>query len=131
MGERGPLGIIHPEVVAVESWFEPMKVGGYLTGDDIRLACVDVTMSHEMMIGLDGTFFSRRELSSSYFMWAEQSAFLWDFSMTRRGTGSSSPQTTRRCRRSSPRGWPDSGSTIFGPVRAGVWHGAIRCRDRG
>jgi len=67
MGRTGALGIIHPEVVAVESWFEPMKVGGYLTGDDIRLACVDVHMSHEMMIGLDGTFFSRRELSSSYF----------------------------------------------------------------
>jgi hypothetical protein len=83
-GEPGPLGIIHPEVVAVESWFKPMKVGGYLTGDDIRLACVDVHMSHEMMIGLDGTFYSRRELSSSYFMWTEQSAFLWDFSMTHR-----------------------------------------------
>lgn len=82
-GEPGPLGIVHAEVVAVESWFKPMKVGGYLTGDDIRLACVDVHMSHEMMIGLDGTFYSRRELSSSYFMWTEQAAFLWDFSMTR------------------------------------------------
>ena len=86
-GERGPLGIIHPEVVAVESWFEPMKVGGYLPplepDEEPMLACVDVHMSHEMMIGLDGTFYSRRELSSSYFMWTEQSAFLWDFSMTR------------------------------------------------
>ena len=81
-GEWGPLGIIHPKVVAVESWFKPMKVGGYLTGNNIRLACVDVHMSHEMMLGLDGTFYSRRELSSSYFMWTEQAAFLWDFSMS-------------------------------------------------
>ena len=86
-GEWGPLGIIHQEVVAVESWFEPMKVGGYLPplepDEEPRLACVDVHMSHEVMIGLDGTFYIRRELSSSYFMWTEQAAFLWDFSVTR------------------------------------------------
>jgi hypothetical protein len=83
-GERGPLGIIHPEVVARESWFQPMKVGGYLEGKKPRLACADVHMSHEMMIGLDGTFYcNRSELSSSYFLWTEQTAVLWDFSMTR------------------------------------------------
>jgi hypothetical protein len=90
-GERGPLGIIHPEVVAIESWFEPMKVGGYLPdeepllpGEEPLLACADVHMSHEMMIALDGTFYcNKSELSSSYFLWTEQAAFLWDFSMTR------------------------------------------------
>src|SRR5262245_44019173 len=56
-GERGPLGIIHPEVVATESWFKPMQVGGYLTDKKPRLACADVHMSHEMMIALDGTFY--------------------------------------------------------------------------
>jgi hypothetical protein len=82
-GERGPLGIIHPEVVAIESWFEPMKVGGYLTGEEPMLACADIHISWEMMIALDGSFYCNGPESSSYFMWTEQSAFLWEFSMTR------------------------------------------------
>jgi hypothetical protein len=86
--ERGPLGIIHPEIVAVESWFKPMKVGGYLPpllpDEKPLLACADIHISYEMMIGLDGTFYcNKRLLSSSYFLWTEQSAFMWDFSMTR------------------------------------------------
>ncbi len=82
-GERGPLGIIHPEVVAIESWYEPMKVGGYLTGEKALLACADIHISWEMMIGLDGTFYCNGPESSSYFLWTEQSAFMWEFSMTR------------------------------------------------
>jgi hypothetical protein len=82
-GERGPLGIIHSEVVAVESWFKPMKVGGYLTARKPMLACADIHISWEMMIALDGTFYCNGPESSSYFLWTEQSAFLWDFSTTR------------------------------------------------
>jgi hypothetical protein len=43
------------------------------------LACADVHMSWEMMIGLDGTFYCNGPESSSYFMWTEQNAYLWDF----------------------------------------------------
>jgi hypothetical protein len=82
-GDRGPLGILHPEVVAVESWFKPMKVGGYLTGKVPMLACADIHISWEMMIDLEGKFYCNGPESSSYFMWMEQSAFMWDFSMTR------------------------------------------------
>jgi hypothetical protein len=82
-GEYGPLGIIHPEVVSIQSWFKPMKVGGYLTARSPSLACADIHMSYEMMIDLDGTFHCNGPESSSYFMWTEQCAFLWEFAMTR------------------------------------------------
>lgn len=82
-GEQGPLGIVHPEVVAAASWFKPMKVGGYLTARQPMLACADIHVSWEMMIALDGTFHCNGPESSSYFLWTEQSAFLWEFSMTR------------------------------------------------
>src|SRR5262249_5966010 len=87
-GERGPLRIIPPEVVAREAWVKPMKVGGYLPplqpDEEPRLACADIHMSYEMMIALDGTYYCNKSaLSSSYFLWTEQSAVLWDFSMTR------------------------------------------------
>jgi hypothetical protein len=82
-GERGPLGIIHPGVVAIESWFKPMAVGGYLTADEPMLACADIHMSYEMMIALDGTFYCNGPESSSYFLWTEQCAYLWEFGTTR------------------------------------------------
>jgi hypothetical protein len=83
-GERGPLGIIHPKIVAIESWSEPMKIGGYLRGKKPLLACADIHMSWEMMIGLDGTFYCNGPESSSYFMWTEQAAFMWEFSRMHR-----------------------------------------------
>jgi hypothetical protein len=82
-GDRGPLGIVHAEVVAVESWFKPMKVAGYLTGKVPMLACADIHISWEMMIALDGTFYCNGPEASRYFLWTEQSAFMWDFTMTR------------------------------------------------
>jgi hypothetical protein len=81
--EEGPLGIIHPKVEACESWCKPMKVGGYLEDEEPMLACADVHMSWEMMIGLDGTFYCNGPESSSYFLWTEQNAYLWDFWTTR------------------------------------------------
>jgi hypothetical protein len=82
-GEYGPLGIIHPEIVAVESWFMPMKVGGYITAEPPSLSCADVHISYEMTIDLDGTFHCNGPESSSYFLWTEQCAYLWEFCMTR------------------------------------------------
>ena len=35
------------------------------------------------MIALDGTFHCNGPEASSYFVWTEQSAFMWEFSMTR------------------------------------------------
>src|SRR5262249_36054319 len=78
-GEEGPLGIIHPKVEACESWCESMEVGGYLEDDEPMLACADIHMSWEMMIGLDGTFYCNGPESSSYFLWTEQNAYLWEF----------------------------------------------------
>ena len=43
-GDEGPLGIIHREV-GPQSWFRPMKVGGYLTAETPSLACADIHMS--------------------------------------------------------------------------------------
>lgn len=80
-GDEGPLGIIHREVQS-QSWFEPMKVGGYVTAETPYLACADIHMSWEMMIGLDGKFICNGPESSSYFMWTEQCAFLWEFAQT-------------------------------------------------
>ncbi len=87
-GERGPLGIIHREPGdASWSWFKPMKVGCYIGADGKAdaplLACADVHSSWEMMIALDGTFHCNGPEASSYFMWTEQSAFMWEFSTTR------------------------------------------------
>lgn len=87
-GEWGPLGIIHREATGASwSWFKPMKVGCYIGVDGKAgaplLACADVHVSHEMMISLDGAFQSNGPEASSYFLWTEQSAFMWDFSMTR------------------------------------------------
>jgi hypothetical protein len=86
-GERGPLGIIHREVSKV-SWFKPMKVGCYIGTDGKaegrRLACADIHISWEMMIDLEGKFYCNGPESSSYFMATEQSAFMWEFSMTHR-----------------------------------------------
>jgi hypothetical protein len=83
-GEEGPLGIIHSKVIAIESWFKPMKVGGYLKAKKPYLACADIHMSWEMMIALDGTFYCNGPESSSYFMWTEQCAFQQEFFETRR-----------------------------------------------
>ncbi|HKB40129.1 MAG TPA: hypothetical protein VKD72_27085 [Gemmataceae bacterium] len=80
-GDEGPLGIIHREV-SRQSWFRPMKVGGYLTVDPPSLACADIHISWEMMIDLDGKFHCNGPESSSYFMWTEQCAFLWEFAQT-------------------------------------------------
>src|SRR5262249_20761021 len=78
------LGIIHPEVVSIQSWFKPMKVGGYLTAKPPSLACADIHMSYEMMIDLDGTFHCNGPESSSYFLWTEQCAFQHEFFESRR-----------------------------------------------
>jgi len=85
-GDTGPLGIIHREVQKC-SWFEPMKVGGYLKtdlGEDRSLACADIHISWEMMIGLDGTFYCNGPASTSYFHWTEQGAFFWEFTQNLR-----------------------------------------------
>lgn len=87
-GERGPLGIIHREASGVSwSWFKPMKVGCYIgtdgKADAPLLACADIHISYEMMIDLEGKFYCNGPESSSYFRWTEQSAYMWDFSMTR------------------------------------------------
>jgi hypothetical protein len=82
-GEYGPLGIIHREVVSIQSWFKPMKVGGYITAKPPSLACADIHMSYEMMIDLDGTFHCNGPESSSYFLWTEQCAFQHEFFETR------------------------------------------------
>jgi hypothetical protein len=76
-GDEGPLGIIH-RGVGPQSWYEPMKVGGYLKGDGRYLACADIHMSWEMMIALDGTFHCNGPESSSCFLWTEQCAFVWE-----------------------------------------------------
>src|SRR5947209_4602926 len=86
-GERGPLGIIHREASGASwSWFKPMKVGCYLgtngKADAPLLACADVHLSWEMMIALDGTFHCNWPESSSYLVWTEQPALMWEFSMT-------------------------------------------------
>jgi hypothetical protein len=60
-----------------------MKVGGYLTAKPPSLACADIHMSYEMMIDLDGTFHCNGPESSSYFLWTEQCAYLWEFGTTR------------------------------------------------
>jgi hypothetical protein len=83
-GEYGPLGIIHREVVSIQSWFKPMKVGGYTTAKPPSLACADIHMSYEMMIDLDGTFHCNGPESSSYFLWTEQCAFQHEFFEDRR-----------------------------------------------
>lgn len=83
-GEYGPLGIIHSEVTSIQSWFKPMKVGGYLTAKSPSLACADIHMSYEMMIDLDGTFHCNGPESSSYFLWTEQCAFQQEFFETHR-----------------------------------------------
>lgn len=83
-GEYGPLGIIHPEVVSVQSWFEPKRVGGYVTADPPSLACADIHASYEMMIELDGTFHCNGPEASSYFLWFERSALQHEFFSTRR-----------------------------------------------
>jgi hypothetical protein len=82
-GDKGPLGIIHREV-SPHSWFQPMKVGGYLTAHPPSLACADIHISWEMMIDLDGTFHCNGPESSNYFLWTEQCAFLWEFAQTHR-----------------------------------------------
>lgn len=74
-GEEGPLGIIHPN----PTWYEPMKVGGYPTAKTPMLACADIHISWEMMIGLDGMFHCNCPESSSFFLWTEQCAFQHDF----------------------------------------------------
>ncbi len=84
-GEVGPLGIIHRKV-GFQSWYEPMKVGGYLNAKEKswHLACADIHMSYEMMIDIDGTFYCNGPESSSYFMWTEQCAFVWEFNESHR-----------------------------------------------
>jgi hypothetical protein len=82
-GDEGVLGIIHREVGG-QSWYTPMAVGGYLTGRKPLLACAEIHMSWEMMIGLDGTFYCNGPEASSYFMWTERSAFLQEFSQARK-----------------------------------------------
>jgi hypothetical protein len=81
-GDEGALGIIHPTIEAHESFCEPMEVGGYLDDEEPEksmLACADIHMSWEMLIELDGTYHCNGPLSSSYFAYTEQSAFMWDF----------------------------------------------------
>jgi hypothetical protein len=82
-GDRGPLGVVHREPSA-RSWFEPMKVGGYLTADPPALACADIHVSWEMMINPDGTFRCNGPEASSYFLWTERQAFLWEFERAHR-----------------------------------------------
>lgn len=80
--DKGPLGIIHLTIEAHESFCEPMEVGGYIDEDEPEesiLACADVHMSWEMLIELDGTYHCNGPLSSSYFAYTEQGAFMWDF----------------------------------------------------
>lgn len=86
-GDEGPLGIIHPTIQAHESFCQPMEVGGYLDDEEPEksmLACADIHMSWEMLIELDGTYYCNGPESSSYFMWTEQNAYLWDFWNTRK-----------------------------------------------
>jgi hypothetical protein len=106
-GDEGPLGIIHPEVVAIESWFQPMKLGGYLTAREPLLACADIHMSWEMMIALDGTFYCNAPQSSSYFLWTEQCAFQHEFFETRKA---------RVLKTAAARGWL---AEVFLPRLAG------------
>jgi hypothetical protein len=80
--EEGTLGIIHPAGVSLR-YVEPMKVGGYIKGEESLLTCADFHPSYEMMIALDGTFYCDGPESSSYFLWTEQCAFQQEFHETR------------------------------------------------
>ena len=82
-GESGPLGIIHREVGS-QSWYRPMKVAGYPAAKNPLLACADVHMSWEMMTQLDGTIHCNGPEASSFFLWTERSAFIWEFALTHR-----------------------------------------------
>jgi hypothetical protein len=80
-GEDGALGIIHRRPVSEAGWFAPMKVYVLNEGDrpPRTLACADVHISWEMFIDLEGTIYCNGPTASSYFLWTEQCAVIWDF----------------------------------------------------